>query len=297
MENLMTTGIMITCILCYVCQGLSGKLYATFYDGEPNDATPVYSALYGLIVGIGVWVVALHCRLTASASTWWMGIFNGVVLFLYNLSVINASRKGPFGFQCIFRTFGAVVVPMVFSLAFWGDTLSWLQGIGIAVMLISFVLINYDGLALRGAQKGYIGWVVLSCIVNGTYAVLMAAQQRAAVNMEGNEMIVITFLSSASISLLNLACRRKKGFFRAFRMCPKAWASALSAGTAAALAVVQLMILIGRMESLSVLYTIQNGMILVLVVVFSAILFKEKISRKAAMGIALSVISLALLSM
>ena len=77
----------------------------------------------------------------------------------------------------------------------------------------------------------------------------------------------------------------------------KAWGSALGAGIAAALAVVQLMILIGRVESLPVFYTVENGLILVLTIVFSSILFKEKISRTAAVGIALSVVSLAMLSL
>ena len=71
----------------------------------------------------------------------------------------------------------------------------------------------------------------------------------------------------------------------------------MGAGVAAALAVVQLMILIGRVDSLPVFYTVENGMILVLTIVFSAILFKEKLSRTTVGGIALAVISLAMLSL
>lgn len=297
MENLITTGLLCTCILCYVCQGLSGKLYAANFDGQESDATPVYSTLYGLVVGLGVWAVALGFRLNASVPTWGLGVLNGVVLFIYNLAIINASRTGPFGFQSIFRLFGAVVGPVVFALVFWGEALSVMRWIGVALMLVSFVLINADGMVLRDVKKGYIGWVALLFIVNGAFSVLMAAQQRAMTNAEGNEMIVITFLSSALISLLWLTSRRRGATLRAFRMCPKAWASALGASVAAALAAVQLMILIGRVESLSVFYTIENGMVLVLTVVFSAILFKEKISRSAVIGIVLAVGSLAMLSL
>lgn len=297
MENLITILLICTSILCYVCQGLFGKLFSACYDGENGDATAVYSTLFGGVVAVGVWTVVLGCRLHAGAATWTLGVVNGTVLFVYNLAIINAARTGPFGFQSIFRLFGAVVVPVVFSLIFWGEALSVLRWMGIALMLVSFVLINADGMAFRDVKKGYIGWVALLFFANGAYSVIMAEQQRIAANAEGNEMIVITFLSSALISLLSLATRRRGDTLRAFRMGKKAWGCALGAGIVAALAVVQLMILIGRVELLSVFYTIENGMILVLTVVFSAILFKEKISKTAIVGIVLAVTSLALLSL
>lgn len=297
MGNAMTTGLLMTCVMCYVCQGLFGKLYAIYFDGQANEATPVYSTLYGLVVGLGVLAVALGFRLEARSITWTLGLINGAVLFVYNLCIINASRTGPFGFQSIFRLFGSVVIPMVFALVFWGESLSVLRWLGIAVMLASFVLVNADGMVLRDVKKGYVGWVTLLFFVNGAYAVIMAAQQRLAGPTERNQMIVITFLSSACISLASLLLRRKADTLRAFRMGRKAWGSALGAGIAAALAVVQLMILIGRVESLPVFYTVENGLILVLTIVFSSILFKEKISRTAAIGIALSVVSLAMLSL
>ena len=71
----------------------------------------------------------------------------------------------------------------------------------------------------------------------------------------------------------------------------------IKGGIVAALAVVQLMILNNRVDSLSVFYTIENGMVLVMTVIFSAILFKEKINRNVVIGIVMSVISLALLSL
>ena len=57
------------------------------------------------------------------------------------------------------------------------------------------------------------------------------------------------------------------------------------------------MIRIGRVESLPVFYAIENGLILTLTIVFSSILFREKISRTAVIGIVLSVVSMAMLSL
>jgi len=285
------------CILCYTFQGLFGKMYSSAYTGEESDATPVFSCIYGVIVGVSVLAVALGFRFEASLATWGLGIANGLMLFLYNLGVIKASRTGPFSLQSIFRLFGGVVVPMLFSMLFWGDRLNAMQIIGIVVMLVSFVVINIDGNALKGVKKGYAGWVALLFTVNGLYGTLMAGQQQVMNGAQSNEMIVITFLSSALISLVSLVVSRRGETGKAFRMSGKAWGHAIGAGVVAALAVVQLMALINRMDSLAVFYTVENGMVLVLTVVMSAIMFKEKLNRNVIIGIGLSVISLVLLSL
>ena len=294
---ILTYAMLAGCILCYTFQGLFGKMYSSSYTGGEREATPVFSCIYGVIVGVSVLAVALGFRFEAGLATWGLGIANGLMLFLYNLGVIKASRTGPFSLQSIFRLFGGVVVPMLFSMAFWGESLTALQIIGIVVMLASFVVINLDGNTRTSVQKGFAGWIVLLFIVNGLYGTLMAGQQRVMAGAQGNEMIVITFLSSALISLISLIITRSQDTIKAFRMSGKAWGSAVGAGVVAALAVVQLMVLINRVESLSVFYTIENGMVLVLTVVFSAILFKEKINRNVVIGIVMSVISLALLSL
>ena len=294
---ILTYAMLVGCILCYTFQGLFGKMYSSSYTGKESDATPVFSCIYGLIVGVSVLAVALGFRLEASLATWGLGIANGLMLFLYNLGVIKASRTGPFSLQSIFRLFGGVVVPMLFSTLFWGDTLNVMQIIGIVTMLVSFVVINLDGNAFKGIQKGYAGWVALLFVVNGLYGTLMAGQQQAMNGAQGNEMIVVTFLASALISLISLLVSRRGDTLKAFRMPGKTWGHAIGAGVVAALAVVQMMTLINRMESLSVFYTVENGMVLVLTVVMSAIMFKEKLNRNVVIGIVLSVISLVLLSL
>ena len=296
--ELLDLGMLAGCIFCYTFQGLFGKTYSSAYAGNESDATPVFSILYGVIVSLIVFVAVMGLRFEASLATWGMGIANGMMLFLYNLGVIKASRTGPFSLQSIFRLFGGVVVPMAFSLLLWGEKLSGLQIAGIAAMLASFVVINLDGNAFKGIKKGYAGWVALLFTVNGLYGTLMAGQQKVMNNTQGNEMIVITFLSSALISLISLVITRRADTLKAFRMNGRAWGSAVGAGVVAALAVVQLMLLIGRLgDMLSVFYTVENGLVLVLTVVLSAIMFKEKLNRNVIIGIAISVASLVMLSL
>lgn len=295
METLLTYGLLAGCIICFTFQGFFGKLYAGAYRGEQNAATPVFACIYGLIVGVSVLAAALGFRFAPSAPTWILGIVNGFMLFLYNLGMINASRTGPFSLQSIFRLLGGVVIPLLFSVLYWGDSLTALQLAGIAVMLVSFVAINMDGEGMKGMQRSYIGWTVLLFVVNGVYGAIMDSQQRIMAGAQRNEMIVVTFLCSSLVSLVYLAATQKKAAPSAFRMSKKAWLYAVGGGVSAALAVVQMMVMLSRMPA-AIYYTVSNGMVLVLSVLLSAVLLKEKLTRQVLIGIALSVISLVLLS-
>ena len=57
--DLLTFGMLAGCILCYTFQGLFGKMYASAYEGNESDATPVYSTLYGVIVGVTLFYAVL----------------------------------------------------------------------------------------------------------------------------------------------------------------------------------------------------------------------------------------------
>ena len=86
MDTFLTYGMLVGCIICYTFQGLFGKLYASAYTGEESDATPVFSCLYGVIVGVSVLAAALGFRFTPSLPTVLLGVANGLALFLYNRS-------------------------------------------------------------------------------------------------------------------------------------------------------------------------------------------------------------------
>lgn len=138
-----------------------------------------------------------------------LGCINGVVLFLYNLGMIHASRTGPYAFQSIVMLFGSIVVCLLFSAVYWGDRLTVLQMAGIAVMLAAFVVLNGGGIDFRGVKKGYFFWVVSLFFTNGFYGVVMDAQQRLYPH-ERKEMIIVTFFSSGFVSLIYLFATQKK---------------------------------------------------------------------------------------
>lgn len=283
----------VVCIACYTGQTFFNKLFSMHYKGPEAAATPVYAVLYGALVS-AVTLALVRFQLNPSRETVLLGCINGVVLFLYNLGMIRASRTGPYAFQSIVMLFGSIVVCLLFSAAYWGDRLTFSQMSGIAVMLIAFVVLNSGGIDFRGVKKGYFFWVISLFFTNGIYGVLMDAQQRLYVQ-ERNEMIIVTFFSSGVVSLLYLLISQKERSLQAFQMGRAAWGFAAGSELCAALAVCMLMALLTYIPSY-ILYTVCNGSILALSAILCRIVLKEHMTKLTVAGILLSAISIILLS-
>ena len=92
-----------------------------------------------------------------SAQTLWLGLANGVTLFLYNVAAVNAARTGPYSLQSLMATLGSIVLPLLASLLLWREPLVLLHYIGIALMLLAAALFHLK-LERAGGKKGYRGW-------------------------------------------------------------------------------------------------------------------------------------------
>lgn len=220
MPQVMVIPVVALCIACYTGQSFFNKLFSMRYQGPPAAATPAYATLFGVIVA-AVTLCLAGFRFAPDRETVLLGCATGVVLFLYNLGMIRAARSGPYAFQSIVMLFGSIVVCLVFSAVWWGDKMGAAQLVGIGVMLAAFVVLNSGGIDFSGVKKEYFFWVALLFFSNGFYGVLMDAQQRLYPGQR-NEMIVITFLSTAMVSLAYLLITRRGQAPAAFRMSPAA---------------------------------------------------------------------------
>lgn len=282
------------CVLCYTGQSFFNKLYSVSYSGPSSAATPVFACVYGAFVGLVTFVYngfSFH----AAPATLLLGLLNGLILFLFNLASISASRSGPYAFQSIMMLFGNILLPMAFSVALWGDRLSSLKILGIAVMLASFVLFNLQGLRFGSVKKGYYFWVFLLFLSNGAYGIVLDAQQRLLVQTQRNEMIIVTFFVSAVISVVYLLLTQHAAAASCFRMPRRTWAFTLGSSICAAAAVNTLMLTMRYVPS-SVLYTISNGGVLVASAALGRAVLKEKLTPSMVAGIAVAVLSLIILS-
>lgn len=282
------------CVLCYTGQNIFNKLYSVEYDRSPEAATPVFSIIYGLFTAVATFAYnGFHFR--ASPLTVVFALGCGIALFCFNLSLINASRSGPYAFQSMMMLFGNTLLPLAFSVLFWKETLTWAQILGIAVMLGAFMFFNCRGFTFAGAGKKYYFWVILLFFANGLYGIIMDSQQKLLHQTERSEMIILTFLVSALISVIYLLMTQRKKAPECFRMGKKNWIYALCSSACAAVAI-NILLLALRLVPAPVLYTVNNGGVLMGCALLGAVLFHEKLEKHMIAGLITAIAGLILLS-
>ena len=262
-------------VVLYSFQSLFLKLFSAKYPAEKSAlASTVFNISYGAFAGITT-LCAMGFRFSASKVTLICGLVNAVTLLCYTVSMIPAILKGSYAFQMIAMLFGGIVVPMLHSVIFLGDRLSLLQCLAVALMLVSFVLMNLQGLSLKGSGKSFLLWCLALFFSNG--------------------MIVLTYLGMAVLCALFQGAKDAKGLARGFKMPARPLIFLLACCLCATLAS-HLLLYVLTLVDTTVLYTIDNGGVLALSVLYSCVLFREKLNRYQIAGIALSLASIIMLS-
>jgi len=131
---------------------------------------------------------------------------------------------------------------------------------------------------------------------NGVFGIVTDAQQRVMQQAERSEMIVITYGFGAVCAMIYMLLVERKSLPQAYRMGKTCVLDAFGCGVTTSLAVYLLMMLLGRVSS-AVMFTINNGGVLVLSVILSAIVLKEKLNKNIIYGSILTVLSIIALSL
>ncbi len=281
--------------LIYTFQSLFAKLFSDQYTGEERFSSPVFSVIYGFVIGVAT--LAMNgFAYRPSMLTLMLGLLNGIIVFVYNLALIEGSRKGPYSFVMICNLSGSLLLPLFVLSILKIETLSLVRGVGVVLMLAAFVLLNLKGEKQEKPKRGFYFWVILLCLVNGTFSVLLSLQTHYMGGAERSEMLVTTFLFAGMISAVYLAAVSRKKFIASFRMKPKALLCAVAACAAATAAANLVMYLYSVMSDTVVNATNQGG-ILVFSVLVSLILFKEKMNWKQIVGSFVAVVAVVLLNL
>lgn len=289
--------LLVLLVLFYTFQSLFTRMFSLNYAGpDASQSTSVFAICFGGFIGLATLIFRGFHFAPAWQTVLW-GIANAFMLWLYNVSLIESGNRGSYAFLMIASMFGAIVVPLFVDVVFMGETLTMLQSVAIVLMLVSFVVMNLRGLSLKGASGAYYMWCGLLFMANGLYATIMNLQEGMMGSEQSSEMIVITYCGTALIvTLFHLLRGQAKQLFDGFRMGKKAALFALGSCVVATLASNMLMYLLGLMNA-SVLYTIDNGGVLVMSAVCSCLFFKEKLHLNQIIGIVLATVSIVLISL
>lgn len=285
-----------TLVTLFSLQSLFTKMYSDAYDGKNRDAeTGIFSVTYGLFIAAATFLSA-GLRFSPSPATLLYGALNACVLLLYNISIINSAKRGSYAFLMICSMFGGILVPLTGGWILFGETLTLLQLAGVALMLAAMLLMNSSDLSLKGSKKGYFLWCALLFLANGLYSTVMNIQSTVMEGKERSEMLIVLFgLSSVFAYGLEAFSGRGRDVVRGYKMSLKPALFLVCACLSAFLGANLLLYLLTRMQS-GILFTIDDGGVLLLSLVFSVVLFKEKLTWLQALGMALALGSIVLVN-
>lgn len=270
------------------------SLFCRMYTSAQNGRGAVqFSVLYAFLAGVCTLAIG-GFRYAPSGTTLLLGALNAVMLLTYNIAMVHAGNLGSFAFLMIGVLSGGILVPMAYDLLFLGTRLNAWQIAAVAMMLVSFVMMNRDGLS--GKKSGaYLAWVGVLFLVNGLYGTLMGLQQNAMEFTQRSEMIVTTYLGTAVIGTLFSLVRERGEFFRGFRMSGRA-AAFLGASALCCIGSVNLLLYAMKLVRLTVLNVTVNGGVLVISAGLAYFVFREKMTAWKIAGIGLAAVSVILLS-
>ena len=169
-----------------------------------------------------------------------------------------------------------------------------MQLTAIAMMLAAFVLMNLKGLTLRGSSRSFLFWCAALFLSNGLYAIMMNTQQQLMSGAERNEMIILTYLVMAALYAAMQLVRDRCALLEGFRIKREPLIYLLLCCVSATIAA-HLMLYVLTLVDASVLYTIDNGGVLVMSALFSCLFFKEKLRWEQIVGIVLAAVSIVMI--
>jgi drug/metabolite transporter (DMT)-like permease len=230
--------------------------------------------------------------------TLWFGMSFGALFVGTILCYMKAMETGPLSYSALFFSFG-LVVPILYGLFFWNETISTLQLVGLLLLLITFYIGN-ESTGEDGEKKWGGKWLVfciLAFLGNGALMVISKGHQIIMQGQDLIEFLIISFGTAAFISLLLFLWNylRHRQDIKHFKSKSLAWVI-MVAGVSTAIGNWLALILTTRIPSV-VQYPSINGGTVFLSTIASSVIYKEKLGRKAIIGLVVGLIALILLSL
>lgn len=279
-------------VVLYSLQTLFCKFYSDNYPSNPELSSPVLCVTQSIAIALLTFAFT-GFKFDISLLSFVFGALNAAVLFGYNTSLIKAGERGSYAFMNMMMLFGGIFVPLVYSSVTTGTFPSLIQCVAIGAMIVACLLMNIENIKLGGAKISYFVFCILLFLFNGLYGVLLKAQEQHSAD-ESQEMVIISYGFMGVIALVQLLFKEKRATLKAFCFNKKSAIFLILFLIISGLAVNVLVFLLKEINE-TVLYTVDNGGVMMLSAIYSITLFKEKATPLKIIGIVIAIASLCVL--
>lgn len=219
-----------------------------------------------------------------------------VMYILFLVSSLLAVKYGSLAVTTLIISY-SLIIPTLYGLIFLKESAGIVMYIGIILLLLSLFLINMKqddngtGEKIRVTKKWAI-LAVLAFVGNGMCTVIQKQQQLAFDGAYKCEFMIIALLA---VTVVMTACMFIKERKTMREHLKKGWLCAVLCGVMNGMVNMFVMILTGRMAA-SVMFPLISAIGIIPTVLIGVFYYKEKLSKRQAIGFLAGVLSVALLS-
>jgi len=189
-----------------------GIIYKSFstLSGNNTNALPVFMAIWagGLGVVLTIASIILNRTFEISAVTFVAAIFGGLSFAVGGILYIRVLSLGSFIWSTLMMNLSNFL-PVVFALAFLGETISIRQIVGVFVILSILFVMSVK--TKTGDRPFTAKWMILALVMMLGNGGLISAQKTQTHYMEGTqtvEFLALMFVFTSVFSLLWLLCAK-----------------------------------------------------------------------------------------
>ena len=261
--------------------------------------------IFTLFTGIAVMLFYFAIngfRYELDAFTVVCGLSFGVSFLTCMVFNVIALTTGPVAFASLFVNF-AMLIPIGVGIFAYGEYPKPLFYIGLAVLLVALAILKFGGEKSGGGVKVTPKWLFstfIAFLTNGICATLQPYHQRQTGGLYKSEFMVTAMTLVIFVCAVVLFARRKGALERgedSLLVCAKkAGIFAFCAGICNGLANLTIMVSTGHAPQ-TVMFPIVCGGGLIMVLLVSAIFYKEKLSRLQWVSVAVCFASFLMIGM
>ncbi len=241
---------------------------------------------------------------SVSLFTALLGVLFGTVTALQAITTMKALQAGPMSYTTVIISCSTILSALS-GFLFFGESIAWVQYLGIALMLISFFLAIEKSKENKGTSLRWLAYCLLAFCLAGSIGIMQKIESLHHAD-ELNAFLVIAFAVSSVFSAFMALLLRSRAAKQADTAGNKplfdktGWKALLIPGCMALLGVSAgvnnklNLDLVGKFDT-AVFFPIVNGGGLVLASLAAILLFRERLSVKRWIGVIVGIASVVLL--
>ncbi len=288
----MTEGILLALAAALIYGVLGISLEVVGKRRYPIWVFNFYKMLTGFLLGLAV---ALALRLPLYVPRLMLlGLIGAATFPLTAAAYLTAARERNIAANWTILNL-SVVLPILFSVWWFGDKFSWWKGIGVAFTLVAIVLIGdgFRGVSIRSLKGSWLGWIGLAFLLNGWLVVMFRF-----VPPSLGPVFTLYFYGFSVLLVIPILWWTGNSWRPSRAVLGLAAVSAVAHWSGIILTIVALAT-VARVSHQAglIVYPITNGFVIPAGVILGIVILKQKISLLTGAGVVCGMIALAILSL